>query len=214
LQSILTHSTFLLEEDPAALGADYRKFMEVIHVSSEFMAHLVDDLLDVAKIESGQLQLDYSPVDVGALVSKNVMLNRVLAAKKQVEIELIAEPLSTAMVDSAKIEQVLNNLLGNALKFSEAGGRIEIRLGSAGENFLLSVKDHGPGISPEQKSRLFQPFQRGQPGSWGEKSIGLGLSIVKRIVEGHDGKIWLESEAGRGTTFFVSIPFRSKEVSR
>ena len=106
LQSILTHSAFLLEEDPVALGADYRKFMEVIFASTEFMTRLVDDLLDVAKIESGRLQLDYSPVDLGALVSKNVALNRVLAAKKQIGIELITETLPTAMFDSSKIEQV------------------------------------------------------------------------------------------------------------
>jgi two-component system, OmpR family, sensor kinase len=212
LQSILIHSSFLLEEDPAALGADYRKFMEIIHTSSEFMARLVDDLLDVAKIESGQLHLDYSQVDLGALVSNNVALNRVLGAKKQIDIQLFSEKLPPVVVDSAKIEQVLNNLIGNALKFSVPGSKIEVRLRSEGESFRLSIKDEGPGMSEEEMSKLFKPFQRGQAkGTAGEESTGLGLMIVKRIVEGHGGKLWLESRLGAGTTFFVSIPFQPLE---
>jgi signal transduction histidine kinase len=207
LQSILTRSAFLLDEDPAALGADYRKFMEVIYASTEFMARLVDDLLDVAKIESGRLQLDVSPVDLGVLVMKNVALNRVLAAKKQIEIELFIETLPTAVLDSAKIEQVLNNLLGNALKFSEPGSKVEVRLIRMAENFQINIKDEGAGMSPDEQSQLFKPFQRGRAGTRGEKSTGLGLVIVKRIVEGHGGKLWVESQVGKGTTFFVSIPF-------
>lgn len=208
LQSILTRSAFLLDEDPVALGADYRKFMEVIYASTEFMTHLVDDLLDVAKIESGRLQLDISPVDLGALVTKNVAINRVLAAKKQIEIELFIETLPTIGLDSAKIEQVLNNLIGNALKFSEPGSKIEVRLVRVAKNFRLSVKDRGAGMSPDEQSQLFKPFQHGRPGTRGEKNTGLGLVIVKHIVEGHRGKLWLESQVGEGTTFFVSIPFR------
>ena len=206
LQSILNLSSYLLEEDPATLGEDYHDFMEGIYSSSEFMAHLVDDLLDVAKIESGKLQLDYSPVDVVGLVSKNVTLNRFFAARKKIQIDLITDSLPTALLDSAKLEQVLNNLLGNAIKFSPAEGHIEVRLVRTGDLFCLSVKDEGPGVSAEESANLFKPFQRGKTGTAGEKSTGLGLVIVKRIVEGHGGKIWLESEVGKGTTFFVSIP--------
>ena len=206
LQTILNHSSYLLEEDPATLGEDYRRFMEVIYFSSEFMAHLVDDLLDVAKIESGKLQLDYSPVDVVELVSKNVALNRFFAARKKIRIDLITESLPTALLDSAKLEQVLNNLLGNAMKFSPPEGHIEVRLVKTGDLFCLSVKDEGPGVSAEESEKLFKPFQRGKTGTAGEKSTGLGLVIVKRIVEGHGGRIWLESEVGNGTTFFVSMP--------
>jgi two-component system sensor histidine kinase/response regulator len=114
-------------------------------------------------------------------------------------------------VDGVKLEQVLNNLVGNAVKFSQPGSSIQVRLEAAVENFMLSVQDHGPGIPPEQVSTLFKPFQRGRRGTGGESSTGLGLMIVKRIVEGHGGKIWLESQVGLGTTFFVSIPFRPKE---
>jgi two-component system, OmpR family, sensor kinase len=214
LQSILNHSSFLLEEDPAALGKDFHTFMEAIYSSSEFMAHLVDDLLDVAKIESGKLDLDYSAVDMNTLVSRNVTLNRMFAAKKQIKIEIIAELLPKVLLDSAKIEQVLNNLLGNAIKFSPMGSRIEVRIYREADGFRLSIKDEGPGISAEESSKLFKPFQRGKAkGSAGEKSTGLGLMIVKRIVEGHGGKIWLESQVGAGTTFFVSLPLMPPDES-
>ena len=209
LQSILNNSSFLLEEDPVALGADYRNFMEVIYSASEFMANLVDDLLDVAKIEARQLELDYAPVEVVPLISKIVALNRVIAAKKQIKIELSGDDLPTALLDGPKLGQVLNNLLGNAIKFSAPGSSVKVQARYENDSFRLSVQDQGPGISAEESKNLFQPFQRGTAkGTAGEKSTGLGLMIVKRIVEGHGGKIWLESELGTGTTFFVLLPFK------
>jgi len=208
LYSIMLHSEFMLNESQSQ---ENHEFLEVIRASSEFMARLIDDLLDVTKIESGQLQLDYAPLDLPRLVERNVARNQTLAAKKQIKISLNAAPLPTVVVDSPKIEQVLNNLLGNALKFSEPGSRIEVRLVREAENFQLSIKDEGRGMSAEEQSKLFKPFQRGRAGTQGEKSTGLGLVIVKRIVEGHGGKLWLESQLGAGTTFFVSIPLQPPE---
>jgi signal transduction histidine kinase len=209
LYSIMLHSEFLLNEGQSQ---ENHEFLEVIRDSSEFMARLIDDLLDVTKIESGQLQLDYVPLDLPRLVERNVIRNQILAAKKQVEISLNAAPLPTVVADSPKIEQVLNNLLGNALKFSEPGSQIEVRLSREAENFQLSIKDEGPGMSVDEQSKLFKPFQRGHAGTQGEMSTGLGLVIVKRIVEGHGGKLWLESQVGAGTTFFVSIPLQPPEA--
>jgi two-component system, OmpR family, sensor kinase len=211
LNAILSYSDFLLDE---AEGAKQREFLTVIRNSSEFMAHLVDDLLDVAKIEAGVLLLDYSAVDLADLLARNAALNRPLAARKQVEIDYHSQALPTAVVDSAKLEQVLNNLIGNAINFSPAGSRVEVCLESAGGSFVIHVKDQGPGISPEQRARLFQPFQRGQPGLRGEKSTGLGLAIVKRIVEGHNGKMEIDSQHGHGTTFSVSIPLRPSDEGK
>ncbi len=204
LHRILIYSDFLRAS--TSLSPSEKEFVEVIYTSSEFMSRLVDDLLDVAKIESGQLHLDRTAADIGALVARNVALNRTLAAQKGVEIELQAEPLPTALVDTAKIEQVLNNLIGNAIKFSPPGGRIEVRLTATGDDFLIVVRDQGPGIAPEDMPMLFQPFRHGRYGSAGEKGSGLGLVIVKRIVEGHNGRIWVESTPGQGTTFYVAIP--------
>jgi two-component system, OmpR family, sensor kinase len=209
LYVILVQSEYLLEEtqDPQTC-----EVLESIHAASEFLTNLVNNLLDVAQIEAGQLQLDLWAVDLGALATKNIAMNRFLAAKKQTQIDLAVEPLPSAIVDGAKIEQVLNNLISNAVKFSPPGSRVEVSLKRAGENFCLVVRDQGPGIPPEEQARLFQPFSRGRvKGTAGEKNTGLGLMIAKRIVASHGGKIWLESASGQGTTFFVSIPFQPPE---
>jgi signal transduction histidine kinase len=206
LHAILMHSEFLLESCPPG---ETREFIEVIFHTSQFMAQLIDDLLNVAQIEAGELNLDYAAVNLPDLIRRNAAVNRPLAARKQIELVYqIPDRLPTAVLDAAKLEQVLNNLIGNAVKFSPPGGRVDIGLETQGETFLLSVRDRGPGLTPEQKQNLFRPFQRGATGSAGEKSIGLGLSIVKRIVEGHSGKIWVESEAGKGAAFFVQLPFQ------
>jgi two-component system, OmpR family, sensor kinase len=206
LHIILGYSDFLIQISDQP---EQQEYLQIIRNVSQFMARLVDDLLDVAKIEAGDLQLDYEPVNLADLITYNVAINRPLAAQKQIElIYQLDETVPRALVDSAKIEQVLGNLISNAIKFSEPGNGVVIRLERAEENFLISVKDDGAGMAPEQQSRLFQPFQQGQTGTGGEKSTGLGLVIVKHIVEGHGGQIWFESELGQGTTFFVSIPLQ------
>ena len=206
LHTILGYSDFLIKISDQPVQQEY---LQIIRNASHFMARLVDDLLDVTKIEAGDLQLEYDPINLASLITSNAAVNRPMAAHKQIEIIYqLDETIPTAVIDSAKIEQVLNNLISNAIKFSEPENKVVIRLERAEENFLISVKDDGHGITSEHQSHLFQPFQQGQTGTDGEKSTGLGLAIVKRIVEGHGGKIWFESKLERGTTFFVSMPLR------
>ncbi len=213
LHIILMASEYLLSPEPILDESGRLEMLQNIHSSSQFMANLVDDLLDVSKIEAGVLTLDYSVVYLNELLARNAAINRPLASLKKIHIEYPQDPLPRALVDGAKIQQVLNNLVSNAVKFSSPGGRVEVRLQVQGDNFLLSIQDYGQGISPEQAEHMFKPFQRGTKGTGGEKSTGLGLVIVKRIVEGHGGRIWFESKVGEGTTFFVSIPLQPKEDS-
>ncbi len=211
LHAIMMSGEFLLDECPSG---ETREFIETIYETSQFMARLVDDLLNVAQIESGELNLDYAPVDLPALIRRNAAINHPLAARKGIELVYdIPEDLPRALLDAAKLEQVLNNLIGNAVKFSPPGGKVNIRLETQGEAFLLSVCDRGVGIPPERMKTLFQPFRRGETGTAGEKSTGLGLSIVKRIVEGHGGQIWVESQPGQGAAFYVQLPFRPPDPS-
>ncbi len=213
LSVIIMYSQFLLDGD---LSAEQRDFLLKINQMSEFMVNLVNDLLDVSAIESGRLTLDLWPTDLAALVSDNVARNRLLAARKQIEIALESALESAAaprlLLDAAKIEQVLDNLIGNAVKFSPPGSRVRVTLEQADNEARIAVQDQGPGIPPEEQARLFQPFGRGRSkGTGSEKSTGLGLMIVKRIVTAHGGRIWLESEPGAGATFFVALPFRPPE---
>ena len=108
-------------------------------------------------------------------------------------------------IDAVKVEQVFNNLLSNAVKFSPPARSVEVRVTPSGRNVVVSVRDEGQGVPKEEQDKMFEPFVRTSVKSTaGEKSTGLGLSIVKRIVEAHGGSIWLESEVGRGTVFYVA----------
>ncbi|HYG62199.1 MAG TPA: HAMP domain-containing sensor histidine kinase, partial [Thermoanaerobaculia bacterium] len=211
LEVILTYSEFLLDEG-ACLPPEQRELVRTIHGSSAFMLALVNDLLDISKIEAGRLELDLSRVDLGELTARNVALNQVLAAKKGTEIVFRQEgELPRMLLDTAKIEQVLNNLIGNAVKFSPPGSTVEVRLAHEGDGgAVLSIADQGEGLpihEADQMEKLFRPFERTRVRSTGgEKSTGLGLAIVKRIVTGHQGEIRVESEAGKGTTFHVLLP--------
>jgi signal transduction histidine kinase len=163
--------------------------------------------LDVAAIESGNLKLDLQPVDFAKLVQTNLNRNRLIAAHKNITLELEAESVPMALFDPAKMEQVVDNLITNAIKYSPPGSCARIRLQLVGDEILLSVQDEGPGIPPAEMDKLFKPFQRTSVKSTGgEKSTGLGLAIVKRIVTGHGGRIWVESQTGLGSVFYVAVP--------
>ena len=211
LQVILIYSQFLIDEAAVSLGPEHLEFVRTIRRSSDFMLRLVEDLLDAARIEAGTLELDLAPVDLGGLVERNVALNRVLAEPKGTRIDLYrdgeAGDVGKMVLDTAKIEQVLNNLIGNAVKYSPPGSTVEVRLAAADGGVSIAVRDQGQGIAAEEMDRLFQPFKTGTSrGTAGEKSAGLGLAIVKRIVEGHRGAIRVEPAKGGGSEFQVFLP--------
>ncbi|HEY9422623.1 MAG TPA: HAMP domain-containing sensor histidine kinase, partial [Thermoanaerobaculia bacterium] len=182
LNIILTYSDFLLEDAAPALRAEQVKFIEAIRSSSEFMLRLVENLLDLAQIEAGKLELDLERTDLVALVERNVSLNQVLASRKGIEIRLhqSGEPLEM-VADPVKLEQVLNNLIGNAVKFSPPGSPVDVRVTAGADAATLSVADRGPGVPADELDKLFRPFVRTRIRSTGgEKGTGLGLAIVKR----------------------------------
>lgn len=205
---ILTYSDFLLEETSEALGEEHRQFLTTIRKSSDFMLSMLNDLLDITKIESGQLDLDLEPADLVALIDHNVTLNRVLAVKKSIQIRFQHDvDLPPTPLDRGKIDQVLNNLISNAVKFSAPGTTVVVRAFRSDGQATVSVKDEGPGIPDAERQKLFQPFSRTSVQSTGgEKSTGLGLAIVKKIILGHRGKIWVESGMGIGSTFYFTLP--------
>ena len=207
LHVILSYSGFLLDELAGKLDADQTDFLNVIHSQSQFMSHLVNDLLDVAAIESGRLQLDLQPADLVQLAQSNLTRNRLIASRKDITLDLESSPVPRLLLDVGKIEQVLDNLVTNAIKFSPNGSCVHISIQPAGDEIQVSVRDEGPGIPDNELENLFKPFQRTSVKSTnGEKSTGLGLVIVKRIVEGHGGHIQVESQPGKGSIFTVGLP--------
>jgi signal transduction histidine kinase len=214
LSIIRVYSDFLIDEAADMLGEEHSGFLAVIRRSSEFMLQMVDDLLDFAEIESGRLQLDLHPEDMAALVGRNVALNQVLAARKGIELILVQDgEIPNILADGSKIEQVLNNLIGNAVKFSYPDSTVQVCLSCENGRVVISVSDEGPGIPAGERDSLFQPFTKTSVKSTGgEKGTGLGLAIVRRIVLGHGGEIWVESEVGEGTRFYVSLPAHQEEA--
>ena len=195
-------------EAETALSGEQHAFVTTIKEMSDFMVRLINDLLDVTIFESGQLKLARLPADLAAVISANVALNRVLAARKDIALEF--DPPSAApglTFDALKIQQVLNNLIGNAIKFSHRGTRVKIRLYPDGAMMTVAVQDQGQGIPAEELHKLFLPFSKASVRSTaGEESTGLGLAIVRQIIEGHGGRIWVESVVGTGSTFFFTLP--------
>lgn len=211
LEVILIYSQFLDDEAGESLDEQQLKFVRTIRQSSRFMLRLVNDLLDVSRIEAGRLVLDLEPVDLARLVEENVARNRALSMRKRVAVELtIEERPPTMRLDHSKIEQVLDNLISNAVKYSAESTPVEITLSVADGMATITIRDHGPGVPEDAVDRIFKPFERGpRAASSDVKSTGLGLAIVKRIVEGHRGTISVQSKEGEGSTFYVSLPLSS-----
>jgi signal transduction histidine kinase len=203
------YASFLLDDAAQSLSPKEREFLRVIKLQAGFMLNLINDLLDVSQIEAGRLDLKVRPGDWAEFVSRNAGLNATLAARRSVTVEFEAAapgPLPLAF-DPNRMEQVLNNLIGNAVKFSPAGARVTVRVEASGAAVRTSVTDAGPGIPAGEIAGLFSPFHRGSaPLPAGERSTGLGLAIARRIVEAHGGTIGVESAVGRGSTFFFTLP--------
>lgn len=197
-------ATFGLDHT-GSLGAAELKRLEAIKRSAHQMARLIDDLLQGTLIEAGHLEVRPSRHEVSSLVHEAVDALEPLARSAGSRLESsVPEQLRRVMADRQRIHQVLTNLVENAIKHAPGTGTITIRVQSMGREVCFSVSDTGPGISEEDLPHLFDPYWQASETRRG--GAGLGLSIAKGIVEAHGGRIWVESEPGRGSTFFFSIP--------
>ena len=200
----------ILKEDKEELPEETQdQFLDFIYKSSENMLKMVNDLLDVSIIESGKLQLDLQPESFKNLIEHHIMINQFFADKKSIRLQSDLSDIPECRVDANKIGQVIDNLISNAIKFSESGTTISINLKEQGGNLNFSVKDEGPGISAEDQAKLFQHFQKlsARPTA-GESSSGLGLAISKKMVQAHNGQLNVTSQLGSGTTFWFEIPLK------
>lgn len=207
-------SSFLLNNPEETIDKiKSHQMIERIHEASDFMIGVIDDLLDYSTIESGTLKLHLSEIDLPELIQKDLLLFESLAAKKGITLVFNhQQSIPKVCCDGNKFSQLLNNFITNAIKFSHPQGTIEISLIPSDTEVTLSVKDFGTGMSLEALNNLFQPFSKGRTkGTAGEKGTGLGLAIVHKIVVALNGKIWVDSKLGEGTTFHVSIPYKHKD---
>lgn len=190
-----------LDDPPAA-----RRFIDQIQVETDALTQMVTELLELSRIESGRLTLDLTPVsprDLLLSASRRMQLQAERAGLN-LRVECL-EDLPKIKIDSQRLEQVLVNLIHNAVKFTRAGGEVVLLAESSGGVVMIAVQDTGIGIPEEDVSRIFERFYRVDKSRAGS-GTGLGLSIAKHIVEAHRGKIWAESAEGEGSTFYFTIP--------
>jgi len=184
-----------------------RDEVEVIREAAVQADALIQDLLDVARIEAGRLRIDPGPEDVAELVGAALDVLAPLAAERGVELRrTLGSSLPDACVDSQRIHQAISNLVGNAIKFTPGGGCVTVSAQRAGAEVLVRVVDTGPGIPPEHLPHLFDRYWQGTRPT--RRGAGLGLPITKGIVEAHRGRIWVESTPGQGSTFSFTLPLR------
>jgi signal transduction histidine kinase len=213
LGSVRGFSRLLMEELSGQLSSDQQEFLDIIYQQSKHMLALVDDLLDVAVIESGKLDLRIRKDSVIEMIEKRIRLFQHKLNKKRIDITTHFDSIPEIAFDRTRIAQVMDNLLSNAIKFSPENGKIKVHLNKLEDTIRIDVIDEGPGIPLEHQPHIFgafQKFRKKQANS--EKSTGLGLSIVKRIIEAHDGIIHVLSEPGNGTTMSFTLPIRFDDL--
>jgi signal transduction histidine kinase len=216
LQVISGFAEYLKTRAADRLDASEQRFLDHILESSARMLSIIEDVLQVSQSETGKLVLSREPADLVALVEDTALLQASIAQTKRIAIDtVVASHPGLVEVDVGKLRQVLDNLLGNAVKFSPPDTRIEVGLTTVGDEVLISVIDQGPGIPAHELPRLFQPFSRTsvRP-TGGEPSTGLGLAIGKSIVEGHGGRLTVDSQVGCGTTFTLRLPRRPARLAQ
>lgn len=196
-----------VQDDPEAAQG----FLRRIDVEVDGLTQLVRELLELSRIESGQVQLNFRLVDLAALLERAAGRLRAQGERARVALDVqVASALPPAYADPDRVEQVLVNLLHNALKFTQPGGTITLKAVPHDSSVLISVEDTGAGIPPEDLPRIFERFYKVDKartsGDTREGGTGLGLSISKHIVQAHGGQIWATSDFGHGTTFFFTLP--------
>ncbi|MEK7268752.1 MAG: HAMP domain-containing sensor histidine kinase [Nitrospirota bacterium] len=210
LTSIWAGTQLLLDEIPGPVSREQRETLQIMTDSSQRLIHLISTLLDLSKMEAGMMEYRIAPTDLKRVAEGSVKKVRLLAEAKHIQI-LTQSPRGSLWVpvDGARIEQVLDNLLSNALKFSPEGAAVNLRMESDPKAGVVrvSVTDTGGGIPPDDLPHIFERFYQGrmQAGNTGAGS-GLGLALAKKVVEAHAGRIWAESELGKGTTVHVILP--------
>jgi signal transduction histidine kinase len=212
LNSIVGFSGILLQGMAGPLNAEQTKQLEMVCRSSEHLLSLINDVLDLSKIEAGQLQLDLGPFDLQTAIRRAVESVRGLASKKGLALELqIAPEVGNLVSDERRVVQVLLNLLSNAIKFTDEGSiGVEAKIDAG--RVVVCVRDTGMGIREEEVERLFKPFSQLDSGTTKRhEGTGLGLSICRRLVDLLGGRLWVKSVFGEGSTFCFELPIERGE---
>ena len=206
LNAVLGFSDLLAEESYGPLNERQTRYVSHINKGGHHLLRLINDILDLSKIEAGRLQLTLENVPVNRTFAEAFDTIRPLAEKKSHKLIMAASTNFNVNADSTRFKQILLNLIGNAVKFTPEGGRIELSASQVDQSVRVEVRDSGPGIPPEEQRRIFEAFYRLTQTDKATEGTGLGLAITQRLVELHGGKLGLESELGSGSCFYFTLP--------
>ncbi len=217
LNAIIGFSQVLQEQLFGELNARQQRYVQHIGGSGRHLLSLINDILDLSKVEAGRMELELGPVSLCEVLENGMTMLRDRAIRHGIELNLVVDPgIACVEADERKVKQIVFNLLSNAVKFTPDGGRVDVVLHAAvGEPVQISVHDTGPGIAPEDRERIFEEFvQVGRGATTPPEGTGLGLSLVKKFVELHAGRIWVESQPGAGSTFTFTLPLGPAESTK
>jgi signal transduction histidine kinase len=213
LTSIVGYLELLVEDEAEEVSPTGRQFMSVIDRNARRLQRLVDDVLFAAQAEAGRMSLDPRRMDLAEVASESVDALRPTAVERGIELRLEPQRLPAVTADRDRVGQAIDNLVSNALKFTPPGGSVEVRLGGADDVAVVEVSDTGLGMSEEDRARVFDRFFRAGATRDSAPGVGLGLTIVKAIAEGHGGNVSVESEEGVGTTFRIELPLEGSRAA-
>jgi signal transduction histidine kinase len=212
LNAIIGFSEVLSEKMFGELNEKQEEYSKDIHASGQHLLSLINDILDLSKIEAGRMELELSDFDLPTAIDNAVMLVRERAGRRNLTLHRDVDgAVGQVRADERKVRQVVLNLLSNAIKFTPEGGRIEIRATPQDGLVEVSVSDTGVGIAPEDQEAVFEEFRQVGTADKKVEGTGLGLTLCRKFVELHGGRIWVKSEVGAGSTFTFTIPVRLAE---
>jgi signal transduction histidine kinase/ActR/RegA family two-component response regulator len=215
LNAVIGFSEVLLEKMFGDLNERQEEYLRDIWSSGKHLLELLNEILDLSKVEAGKMELDLSAFPVRGALEYAMSLVRERASLHAIALSLdVAPDLDVVEADELRFKQVVLNLVTNAVKFTPAGGSVMVRATREGEDLVVAVTDTGVGVPPEDRDRIFESFQQGGRGAPKEEGTGLGLTLSRRIVELLNGRLWLTSEVGLGSTFAFSIPLVSAGSAR
>jgi two-component system, NtrC family, sensor kinase len=207
LNAILGFSQVLRERMFGPLNAKQEEYLDDILSSGHHLLALINDVLDLSKVEAGQVELEVAPFSLQEALDRGVVMVRERAGRHGVRVVLATDPdVDVIQGDERRIRQVIFNLLSNAVKFTPAGGAVDVSTAQVNGEVRVAVADTGPGIAREDHERIFEEFQQTEAGIEQREGTGLGLALSKRLVELHGGRIWVDSELGHGSTFTFALP--------
>ena len=213
LNAIIGFSQVLRERMFGEINEKQREYLEDILSSGNHLLSLINDVLDLSKVEAGQIELEINRFSLREALERGLVMVRERATKDGVQLVLELDPAAELVEgDERRIRQVIFNLLSNAVKFTPPGGRVALKSARLDGTVRVSVTDTGPGIAAEDQERIFEEFQQTEAGAGQREGTGLGLALSKRLVELHGGRIWVDSEPGEGSAFVFTLPSRAASM--